>query len=141
VCFGVAGPVDRAMAERLQTLLRELHVRTSHELVISLAGLGPWHPQLARALAHARIQYLVHGAHVELHDLPDALAAELGLTEATTFLVEDTVHVDPPGEHDSLLDDRFGAQRHRPPRPRPRSDGPDRRSSSPKPGQPHRGSP
>ncbi len=90
VCLGITGPVDRAMAERLQTLLRELRVRGRRELVITLAGLGPWHPQLARVLAHARIQYLVDGAHVELCDVPDSLAAELGSAGPTTFLVEDT---------------------------------------------------
>jgi hypothetical protein len=90
VCLGIAGPVDRAMAERLQALLRELRGRAHRELVITLAGLGPWHPQLARVLAHARIQHLVDGAHVELHDVPEPLAAELGPAGPTTFLVEDT---------------------------------------------------
>jgi hypothetical protein len=78
VCLGIAGPVDRAMAERLGVLLGELRVRGCRELVITLAGLGRWHPQLARVLAHARIQHLVDGAHVELHDLPDALGVDLG---------------------------------------------------------------
>jgi hypothetical protein len=60
-----------------------------------LAGLGPWHPQLARVLAHARIQHLVDGAHVELHDVPEPLAAELGPAGPTTFLVQDTTPTTP----------------------------------------------
>ena len=90
VCLGITGPVERAVTERLQTLLRELRVRGRQELVITLAGVGPWHPQLARVLAHARIQHLVDGAHVELYDIPDSLAAELGPAGPTKFLVEDT---------------------------------------------------
>jgi hypothetical protein len=90
VCLGITGPVERAKAERLQTLLRELRLRGRRELVITLAGLGPWHPQLARVLAHARIQHLVDGGHVELRDVPDSLAAELGPAGPTTFLVQDT---------------------------------------------------
>ena len=89
VCLGIAGPVDRAMAERLQALLRGLRGRAHRELVITLAGLGPWHPQLARVLAHARIQHLVDGAHVELHDIPESLAAELGPAGPTTYQVQD----------------------------------------------------
>jgi hypothetical protein len=96
VCLGIAGPVERATAERLQSLLAELRGRGRHELVISLAALGPWHPQLARVLAHARICHLVGGAHVEFHDLPEALAAELGPGLPTTFLVVDTTDAEPP---------------------------------------------
>jgi hypothetical protein len=76
-------------------LLGELRVRGHRELVITLAGLGRWHPQLARVLAHARIRYLVDGAHVELHDLPDALALALGSGLPTAFLVVDTTLTDP----------------------------------------------
>lgn len=102
VCLGVAGPVDRATAERLQSLLRELRVRGRRDLVITLAGLGAWHPQLARVLAHARIKHLVNGGYVEFHDLPDPLAAALGSVRPTTYLVLDTADTtprDPPGDH------------------------------------------
>ena len=91
LCLAIAGPIDQAIAERLQMQLGELRGQGRHELLITLAGLGPWHPQLARVLARARIQHLVDGADVEFLDVPDALAAELGPARRTTFLgVEST---------------------------------------------------
>jgi hypothetical protein len=89
VCLGIAGPVGRGRAERLQTLLGDLRTRARRELLITVAGLGPWHPQLSRVLAHARIQLLVDGARVDFHDLPGPLAAELGSVAPTAFQVED----------------------------------------------------
>jgi hypothetical protein len=96
VCLGIAGPVGQATAGRLGVLLGELRIRGCRELVITLAGLGRWHPQLARVLAHARIRHLVDGAHVEFHDLPDALAADLGAGLPTAFLIVDAAPADPP---------------------------------------------
>ena len=87
VCLGVAGPIDRDTAQRLEDLLAEVRVRGYRELIVTLAGLGSWHPNLARVLARARIKHLVAGAHVELHDIPDPLAAALGPAAATTFRV------------------------------------------------------
>lgn len=95
MCFGIAGPVERAMAERLGGLLGELRVRGRRELVLTLAWLGPWHRHLVRVLAHARIQHLVDGARVELHDLPDALAEALGPGLPTTFRIVDAGPADP----------------------------------------------
>ena len=92
---GIAGPIDRAAAERLQMQLGELRPRGRHELLLTLAGLGPWHPQLARVLAHVRIQHLVDGADVELLDVPDALAVELGPARRTTFLGVETTPAGP----------------------------------------------
>jgi hypothetical protein len=96
VCLGIAGPVGRSRAKRLQTLLRELRTRAYRELIITVAGLGPWHPQLTRVLAHARIQHLVDGARVDLHNLPGPLAAELGSAGPTTFQIEDSKHTTAP---------------------------------------------
>jgi hypothetical protein len=96
VCLGIAGPVGRARAERLQTLLGELRPRARRELIITVGGLGPWHPQLARVLAHARIQLLVDGAQVDLHNLPGPLAAQLGSAGPTTFQIEDGKHTTGP---------------------------------------------
>jgi hypothetical protein len=104
VCLGLAGPVGRGRAERLQTLLAELRTRARRELLITVAGLGPWHPQLARVLAHARIQYLVNGARVDFHNLPGPLAAQLGPGGPTEFQVQDGKHTTGP---------------HRPRRPSP----------------------
>jgi hypothetical protein len=76
---GVAGAVDRAMAERLGTLLRDLRPHSSCELVISFTLLDDWDPHLARVIGRARIQHLLDHARVELHDPPAALvAAALG---------------------------------------------------------------
>lgn len=90
LCVGIAGPVDQARAEQLQRALGELRVQGCHELLITLSALGPWHPQLARVLARVRIHHLVDGAGVEIRDLPEALAAELGPTGRTTFLGVDS---------------------------------------------------
>jgi hypothetical protein len=90
LCVGIAGPVDRAEVDRLQLLLGELRGQGRHELLLTLTALGPWHPQLARVLARVRIQHLVDGASVELRDLPEALAAELGPARRTTFLGVET---------------------------------------------------
>ncbi len=92
---GIAGPVDQAAAGRLQMQLGEVRPRGRHELLVTLAGLGPWHPQLARVLAHVRIQHLVDGADVEFLDVPEALAAELGPARRTTFLGVETTPADP----------------------------------------------
>lgn len=56
LCVGIAGPVDRDGAARLQVFLSGLRVRGRHELVLTLAGAGPCHPQLARVLATASIR-------------------------------------------------------------------------------------
>ncbi len=90
VCLGLAGPIDRDTAERFEDLLVEVRVRGYHELIITLAGLGAWHPHVARVLARARIKHLVAGAHVELHDVPDPLAVALGPAAATTFRIVET---------------------------------------------------
>jgi hypothetical protein len=114
-CLGVAGPVDRAMAERLQVLLGELRVRGRRELVITLHGVGSWHPQLARVLAHARVQHLVDGGRVELHDLPEGMAAVLGPgLLPTEFLVEDDAVAAPATVPAAT---RTPPVRPRPPRP------------------------
>lgn len=101
LCLGIAGPVDRAMVALLQVLLAGLRVRGRHDLTITLAGLGPWHPQLARVLGHARIQHLVAGAHVEFHHLPDEMTA-LRRAGPTTFVVVDPRHVGPPASPPSV---------------------------------------
>jgi hypothetical protein len=95
LCLGIAGPVDRPAAERLQAMLGRVRVHGRRELLITLTALGPWHPHLARVLAHARIQHLVDGASVELRDLPEALAAELGSARPTSFRDVDGPPVDP----------------------------------------------
>lgn len=95
MCLGIAGPVDRARVALLQELLAGLRVRGRHDLTVTLAGAGPCHPKLARVLAHSRIQHLVAGGHVELHDLPDEMTALRGAGR-TTFVVLDPRHVGPP---------------------------------------------
>ena len=95
--IGIAGPIDLATAEGLQMQLGEVREQGRHELLVTLAGLGPWHPQLARVLARARIQHLSDGADVDFLDVPDALAVELGPAQRTTFLGVETSPADPSG--------------------------------------------
>ncbi len=77
VVVGVSGAVDRAMARRIGTLLRDLRPHSSQGLVLTLARLGPWDPHLARVLGQARIHHLIDGGPLELHDAPVPLLAAL----------------------------------------------------------------
>jgi hypothetical protein len=81
LAVGVAGPVGRAGAVRLAGLLRDLRPYSARELLLSLALLGEWHPHLVRVIGQARIQRLIDGGALELHDTPPGLAVELGLAQ------------------------------------------------------------
>ncbi len=54
VAVGIAGPVDRDTARRFGALLRGLRPFSTRELLVTLALLGPWDPQLARGIGQAR---------------------------------------------------------------------------------------
>jgi hypothetical protein len=75
--MGLAGPVDRAMAHRIGTLLRDLRPYSTRGLLIVLTRLGAWDPYLARILGQARIHHLIDGGSFELHDPPPGLLAAL----------------------------------------------------------------
>jgi anti-anti-sigma regulatory factor len=59
-------------------LAAEVERQARTELVIDLSGLDHCDAGLARVLARLRIRCLAREARVELHDPPEALAAELG---------------------------------------------------------------
>ena len=65
------------MARRVGALLRDLRPHSAHELVITLAGLTAWDPQLVRVLGQARIHSLIDGGHIELVEVPTDLVAAL----------------------------------------------------------------
>ncbi len=90
---GLAGPVDRATADRFAVLLRELHHLAARELVLTF-GLVTWcDRRLSRAVIHARMAHLVDGGRVELHDVPAGLLVDLdlgaspGAARATAYTV------------------------------------------------------
>jgi hypothetical protein len=72
---GVSGSVDRAMARRIGTLLRDLRPHSTRGLLIVLTRLGTWNPHLARVLGQARIHHLIDGGAFEVHDAPPGLLA------------------------------------------------------------------
>ncbi|MHC1562163.1 STAS domain-containing protein [Actinomycetospora sp. C-140] len=78
VALALRGRFDRAGRERLRGMAGELERQARTELVIDLSGLEGCDAGLARVLARLRIRCLAHEARVELHDPPEALAAELG---------------------------------------------------------------
>ncbi|GLZ46381.1 hypothetical protein Acsp06_25660 [Actinomycetospora sp. NBRC 106375] len=78
VALALRGRFDRAGRERLRGMTGELERQARTELVIDLSGLDGCDAGLARVLARLRIRCLAHEARVELHDPPEALAAELG---------------------------------------------------------------
>ena len=78
VALALRGRFDRAGLERLRALSSEIEQHASAELVIDLAGLDHCDPALARVIARLRIRCLAREARVELHEPPEALAAELG---------------------------------------------------------------
>jgi anti-anti-sigma regulatory factor len=78
VALALRGRFDRASRERLRAMAGEIERQARTELVIDLSGLDHCDPGLARVLARLRIRCLAREARVELHDPPEALAAELG---------------------------------------------------------------
>ncbi|MEJ2886389.1 STAS domain-containing protein [Actinomycetospora aeridis] len=78
VALALRGRFDRVGRERLRVLAGDLERQAGTELVIDLSGLEGCDPGLARVLARLRIRCLAREARVELHDPPEALAAELG---------------------------------------------------------------
>jgi len=79
LAVGLAGPVDRAAAERLAILLRAVHVLSSRELVLIFGQLAHPHRHLARVVSRARMAHLLEGGQVELDDVPPALLVDLDL--------------------------------------------------------------
>lgn len=78
VALALRGRFDRAGRERLRALAAEVERQAHTELVIDLSGLDHCDAGLARVLARLRIRCMAREARVELHDPPEALAAELG---------------------------------------------------------------
>jgi ABC-type transporter Mla MlaB component len=78
VALALRGRFDRVGRERLRALAQEVERQVHTELVIDLSGLEQCDAGLARVLGRLRIRCLAHEARVELHDPPEALAAELG---------------------------------------------------------------
>jgi anti-anti-sigma regulatory factor len=78
VALALRGRFDRAGRERLRAIAAELERQARTELVIDLSGLEHCDAGLARVLARLRIRCVAREARVELHDPPEALAAELG---------------------------------------------------------------
>jgi anti-anti-sigma regulatory factor len=78
VALALRGRFDRAGRERLRALAAEVERHARTELVIDLSGLDHCDAGLARVLARLRIRCMAREARVELHDPPEALAAELG---------------------------------------------------------------
>lgn len=78
VALALRGLFDRAGRERLRALSSELERQARTELVVDLSGLDHCDPALARVIARLRIRCLAREARVELHEPPEALAAELG---------------------------------------------------------------
>jgi hypothetical protein len=72
VAVGIAGPVDRSAASRFGTLLRGLRPISTRELLVTLALLGPWDPQLRRVIKQARVHRLVDGGRLDLRGAPAA---------------------------------------------------------------------
>lgn len=93
LALALAGTFDRAALERVRNLMGELHRLAPVELVIDLSLLHTCEQGLSRALAHLRVQRLVAGARVELHNPPPELAGELGQTPAQEFDVVDDTHL------------------------------------------------
>lgn len=79
VALALRGRFDRPAREQLRALARELVRQARIELVIDLSGLDQCDAGLARVIGRLRIRCLAREARVELHDPPEALAAELGL--------------------------------------------------------------
>lgn len=78
VALALRGRFDRTGRERLRALAGEVERHAARELVIDLSGLDGCDAGLARVLGRLRIRCLAREARVELHDPPEALAAELG---------------------------------------------------------------
>lgn len=74
----LGGEFDLAASERLGALLRDLRRVAVSELALDLGAVVSWPPRLTRVVGRARIQCLIDGVRVELHQLPasmrDALA-------------------------------------------------------------------
>ncbi len=78
IALALRGRFDRGARDVLQALSDEVPSLARHELAIDLSGLERCDGTLARAIGRLRIRCLAREARVELHDLPPALAAELG---------------------------------------------------------------
>lgn len=89
LAVSLAGTFDRAAVERLRGTLRDLGRVASDELVIDMSGLASCNSVLARFLAQLRVQRLIAGTRVELHDIPPELATALGHSPAEKFAVHD----------------------------------------------------
>jgi hypothetical protein len=83
VAVGIAGPVDRDTARRFGTLLRGLRPFSTRELLLTLALLGPWDPQLARVIGQARVHHLIDGGRLDLRGAPPEMFAVLGTPPPT----------------------------------------------------------
>jgi hypothetical protein len=83
VAVGIAGPVDRDTARRFGTLLRGLRPFSTRELLLTLALLGPWDPQLARVIGQARVHHLIDGGRLDLRGAPPEMFAVLGAPPPT----------------------------------------------------------
>ncbi len=83
VAVGIAGPVDRDTARRFGTLLRGLRPFSTRELLLTLALLGPWDPQLARVIGQARVHHLIDGGRLDLRGASPEMFAVLGAPPPT----------------------------------------------------------
>jgi len=84
VAVGIAGPVNRLAALRCGTLLRGLRPFSTRELVLTLAQLGSWDPQLARVIGRSRVHHLIDGGRLYLLGAPPEMVAALGAPPSHT---------------------------------------------------------
>jgi hypothetical protein len=78
VAVGIAGPVDNVTARRFGSLLRGLRPFSTGELLVTLALLGSWDPQLARVIGQARVHHLIDGGRLDLRGAPPEMFAVIG---------------------------------------------------------------
>jgi hypothetical protein len=83
VVVGIAGPVDRATARELGTLLRGLRPFSTRELLLTFVRVGPWDPQLVRVIGQARVHHLIDGGRLDLRGAPPTVVAAMGALPAS----------------------------------------------------------
>ena len=86
--IAVAGSFDEAARARLDAVTRDLARLAEVELVMCMTHLVGCDRRLSRLLSRLRMQHLVAGARVELHDPPPELVAELGRAAPERFTVQ-----------------------------------------------------
>jgi hypothetical protein len=94
VVVGIAGPVDRATARELGTLLRGLRPFSTRELLLTFVRVGPWDPQLVRVIGQTRVHHLIDGGRLDLRGAPPAMVALMGALPAPRT----AVHPDSPAQ-------------------------------------------